>query len=154
PSLTALRYLSTRERAAARMPQRAIAAAPVSTSDRFRGLTLARFALLSAAFLAFAPLGIASAAAPIVAPTFDLDAPWEMFVVALLASLAAAAALLTYRIVQVYAPVRFGVETTAPPLSWRLVFTWQVISLPIVGTALVRSVYDLLSVHGSKWTAL
>jgi hypothetical protein len=104
------------------------------------------FALL----LAAAPLAIrAPGVALVVRPTFDLDRPGEILVVAMLAALTAAGLQMTFRLVQLYSQQRFGVRATASPLTWRVVFMWQALSLPIVGTAWWLSACDAAIVSRS-----
>lgn len=151
PSLSALRYLSNAAPAPASAPAWRPAPTLPTTADRIRLLVLARFPIISALLLAVAPLGIlSSTAGPLVRPTFDLDHPWEMLIVTALASLAAAGASLTFRVTQLYARPRFGVNVIVPPLTWRTFFTWQALSLPIVVTALWRSAADAALVSASR----
>lgn len=139
PGLTALRYLAgeteRKPRAAAWEP------APLAptTGDVVRFLSLTRFSLLLAAILALSPLSLLisnPAVISLVRPMFEMGSEVELAVVTMMASLAAAVALITSRLVQLYATTRFGVRTGwSPELSWGRVLRWQALSLPAVGAA-------------------
>jgi Dyp-type peroxidase family len=153
PGLTALRFLAGMEPVAPKAhPQRA--AARPSGSDRLRQLFLSRFPILLAAVLALAPLSLAGNArvVAIVRPVFFLSGRRDMLIVSTLASLAAAVAFLNYRNVQLYANRRFGVVTASPfTLKWRHVWAWQLISLPIVFTALWMTASDATDAPLRSW---
>jgi len=155
PSMTALRYLAGAG-PANRPPRQAWqpAPAPLTWRERVRFVFLARFPLLLAAVLAAFPLLLrAGPALPALArPMFQVGRWWEVVPVTALASLAASVALMTYRIVELYAAMRVG--SRAPggrALTWARVLLWQSVSLPIVATMVWMSAADAA---GERWRSL
>lgn len=145
PSLTALHYLAEMPMPRAPRSLEWQPAPPALTGrDRVRLLFLSRFSLLLALTLIALPLSLlVDRLVPIVRPVFLLSGLRDMMIVSALASLTAAVAMLTFRIVELYASLRFGVETSRPqPLTWRRVLRWQAATLPIVGTAWALSAGD------------
>jgi Dyp-type peroxidase family len=154
PSLTALRYLAGLP-AVHPQAQAALEPVPLSKGEWVRFLVLARVPILLGVVLAAAPLmlvGENSQLATIARPMFLLSDPMALFLVTVQASLAAAIATVTWRIVQLHAAARFN---AAAPLSialtWRHVLGWQSLSLPIVGTALYLSVSDAMVIREHRW---
>ncbi len=145
PSLTALRYLAQAPPVAARPTPWQPAPSTPGRADRVRFLLLSRFSILLAVLLLAAPLTLLgnTRLTAIARPMFLVSERWELLVVSALASLAAAVALITFRLVLLYAKARFDVQTPWPrALTWRRVLTWQAASLPIVGTVLWQSATD------------
>jgi Dyp-type peroxidase family len=155
PSLTTLRYLAGLGRASktggATTAPRATAVS--SRSDRLRALYLARFPLLLAAALALTPLMISggSPLRPLTWPMFHVTSVVEMAGLVMFASLAAAVALATFRIVYLHAKVRFDVNVTAPRLTGATVFAWQAFTLPIVVTIVWLSALDASPGASVSW---
>jgi Dyp-type peroxidase family len=149
PSLTALRYLAhlpaPRSQPSVWSPEEA----PLTKSEWVRFLFLARFPVLLGVVLVAAPLMIVgenSQLATIARPMFLLGDPRAMVMVSALASLAAAVAMFTWRIVQLYARLRFDAATPSPPaLTWPRFLRWQAVSFPIVGTTLCLSAHDAVA---------
>jgi Dyp-type peroxidase family len=146
PSLTALRYLAVD---APRVPARTMVWKPeppkLTRTEWIRFLFLTRSSILLALLLAGAPLALLerSGLSTIARPMFLVSQPWELFAVTALASLAASVALITWRLVQLYATRRFDASTPRPfGLTWRRVLKWQAVSLPIVGATFWLSAAD------------
>lgn len=145
PSLTALRFLAGAAAPARRRTAWTPAPARLTKTEWVRFLFLTRFSILLALVLAIAPLTIVgtSGLSAIARPMFLVSRPWDVFAVTALASLAASVALIAWRLVQLYAALRFDVRTPWPTaLTWRRVLKWQAVSAPIVGTTVWLSAAD------------
>ena len=144
PSLSALHYLAHTPKPGPRLTEWQPAPPALTGRDRVRLLFLSRFSLLLALALIALPLSaFVDRLDLIVRPLFLLSGLRDMMIVSAVASLTAAVGMLTFRVVELYASLRFGVETSRPhPLTWRRVLTWQAATLPIVGTAWALSAGD------------
>jgi Dyp-type peroxidase family len=154
PSLRALRYLAALPPADSDAREWQPPPRPTTKADAVRLLMHGRFSFLLAAVLALAPFSLwtdSPALLALLEPMFRVERWWHLWFLTAATSLTAAVAMMTWRTVQLHAPVRFEVRTTwSSALTWTRVARWQLLTLVWIGVTLWHSSLDA-SVTRTDW---